>query len=346
MSTWWGILSLQTIVGNSLVLWLIAKNKSLRTNANLFITSLAVADLLVGLIIAPVWIIFRCSQSNKDKYEHKYAFSIDYLWIHTTVATTFNLCCVTLDRHIAIFHPLRYQSFLTKKRCYGAIALVWLMSVVLPCSRFIVMKSSAMVLLWMSFMVVTVLIPVMIITFSSILILKAAARQCKKFIIANNFCQDLEAIKRSKKNYKVTKTVCIVVGLFLVCWLPCLVTSFVNYCTHCGLFCYYNTVWIYVELTAFSSSGINPWVYCLRHKEFYKALTATFRPRRRQISLDQNRFHQTKSGVQQQRWLLIRLIRSLRAPNSSRSGLSWQHFIPYYAVGHVRVTRWLNVHWL
>lgn len=134
------------------------------------------------------------------------------------------------------------------------------------------------------------------------------------------------------------------VGLFLVCWLPCLVTSFVNYCTHCGLFCYYNTVWIYVELTAFSSSGINPWVYCLRHKEFYKALTATFRPRRRQISLDQNRFHQTKSGVQQQRWLLIRLIRSLRAPNSSRSGLSWQHFIPYYAVGHVRVTRWLNVH--
>lgn len=301
MSTWCGILSLQAIVGNSLVLWLIAKNKSLRTNANLFITSLAVADLLVGLIIAPVWIIFRCSQSNKDKYEHKYAFSIDYLWIHTTVATTFNLCCVTLDRHIAIFHPLRYQSFVTKKRCYVAIALVWLMSVVLPCSRFIVMKSSAIVLLWMSFTVVTVLIPVMIITFSSILILKAAARQCKKLIIANNFCRDLEAIKRSKKNYKATKTVCIVVGLFLVCWMPCLVTSFVNYFTHCGLFCYYHTVWIYVEVTAFSSSGINPWVYCLRHDEFYKALTATFRPRRRQISLDQNRFHQTKSCVQQQR---------------------------------------------
>ena len=29
---------------------------------------------------------------------------------------------------------------------------------------------------------------------------------------------------------------------------------------------------------------------------------------------------------------------------NSRSGLSWQYFIPYYAVGHVRVTRWLNVH--
>ena len=140
----------------------------------------------------------------------------------------------------------------------------------------------------------------------SILILKAAARQCKKLIIANNFC--LEAIKRSKKNFKATKTVCIVVGLFLVCWMPCLVTSFVNYFTHCGLFCYYYTVWIYVEVTAFSSSGINPWVYCLRHDEFYKTLTATFRPRRRQISLDQNRFHQTKSCVQRQRQLLIRLI--------------------------------------
>ena len=36
-------------------------------------------------------------------------------------------------------------------------------------------------------------------------------------------------------------------------------------------------VWTFVETTAFTSSAINPWVYCLRNDEFYEALSRTFR---------------------------------------------------------------------
>ena len=166
LSTWYGIAGLVAIIGNTVVLWLIARNSSLRTTSNLFITSLAVADFLVGLVIAPVWIIVRCLYPE-NQHVNTSVLIIDYLWIHTTVATAFNLCCITLDRNIAIFYPFRYEDILTTRRSYGMIATVWFMSLALPCSRFLVKDSSAILALWMSFTVITVLIPMVVITLSS-----------------------------------------------------------------------------------------------------------------------------------------------------------------------------------
>lgn len=299
LSTWYGLAGLAAIIGNAIVLWLLARNESLRTISNLFLTSLAAADFLVGTVIAPVWIITRCLKYNANTYVKTHGKANDYLWIHTTVATTFNLCCVSLDRYIAIIHPLRYQGLLTKTRCYVFIAIVWLMSLVLPCSRFLVKDGS--VTLWLSFTIITVLIPMIVIVFCSIRIFKAAEEQSKK-IITDNTLQNQDAVKRGKKNCKAAKTVSIVVGLFVVCWLPSLITSLVNYFTpdHCGLskqLSYY-TVWTLVEALAFTSSGINPWVYCLRNDEFYEAFIRTFPCLKRQNS-EQDRFNlrNDKAGI-------------------------------------------------
>ena len=297
LSTWYGIAGLVAIIGNAVVLWLIFSYLSHRSISKLFVASLAVADFLVGLVIAPVWIVLRCLYTDDIQ---TYGETIDYLWIHTTVATTFNLCCVTLDRNIAIFRPLRYQDILSERRCYAAIATVWFMSLVLPCSRFLVKESSAISSLWMSFTVITVLIPMIIIVISSVRIMKAAAQQSNRIPPANNL-QKQDAIKRGKKNYKAAKTVSIVVGLFVVCWLPSLTTSFLNYLTqsdHCNGLYYYNIVWPSVEVVAFTSSGINPWVYCLRNGEFYQALTRSLRlNRNRVIDFEQNQFYLKHSQV-------------------------------------------------
>ncbi len=291
LSTWYGLAGLAAIIGNAVVLWLIARNESLRTISNLFLSSLAAADFLVGTVIAPAWISKRCLGYNADTYVQTYGKANDYLWIHTTVATTFNLCCVSLDRYIAIIHPFRYKDLVNKRRCFLVIATVWLMSLILPCSRFLVMDGS--VTLWLSFTIITVLIPMIVITFCSIRILRVAAEQSKK-IKSDNTLQHQDAVKRGKRNFKAAKTVSIVVGLFVVCWLPSLVTSLVNYFTpdRCGLnkqLSYY-TVWTSVEALAFTSSGINPWVYCLRNDEFCEALIRTF-PHLTRRNLGQNDFH-------------------------------------------------------
>ncbi|XP_078365592.1 beta-1 adrenergic receptor-like [Oculina patagonica] len=271
LSTCYGLTGLAAIIGNGIVLWLIIRNRSLRTISNLFLTSLAAADFLVGLVIDPVWISIRYTAYNPDHLQ-THGKAIDYLWIHTAVATTFNLCCVTLDRHIAIFYPLRYVDIINTRRCNVLIATVWFMSLVLPCSRFLINDATVLSTLYISFTIITVLIPMIIIILCSIRILKAATVQSKK-IATDHTLQNEDAAKRRKKNFKAAKTVSIVVGLFVVCWLPSLVVSLIHYFSKRLT---WSKVWAPVEAVAFTSSAINPWVYCLRNGEFYEALIRTF----------------------------------------------------------------------
>ena len=288
LSTWYGVTGLGAIIGNGVVLWLIITKRSLRTISNLFLSSLAAADLLVGFVIQPVWISVRYTAYNVDRVQ-TYGKAIDYLWIHTTVATTFNLCCVTLDRHVAIFHPLRYEDILSHRRCYVLIATVWFMSLVLPCSRFLVDDVIGLPALYISFTIITVLIPMIIIILCSIRILKAASVQSKRMSVST-VQNHQDAVKRRKKNFKAAKTISIVVGLFVVCWLPSLITSLVHHFS--GKFTF-TKLWAPVEAAAFTSSAINPWVYCLRNEEFNEALTRTFRSHKRRHS-KQNGLHRSR----------------------------------------------------
>ena len=119
LSLWLSISGFAAVTGNIVVLWLFYKNEPLRRISNRFLASLSVADLLVGLVIAPTWIIFIWWFTFHSLFS-------EWLWVHTTTATTYNICCISVDRFIAIWFPFRYQEIVTKTRCYTVIILVWL----------------------------------------------------------------------------------------------------------------------------------------------------------------------------------------------------------------------------
>ena len=121
-----------------------------------------------------------------------------------------------------------------------------------------------------------------VIVFCSMRILKASATQSRRINVVT--LQNQESVNRRKQNLKAAKTVSIVVGLFVVCWLPSLVTSFTQYLSkHVVYSTMYHKVWTTVEAVAFTSAAIDPWVYCLRNSRFYEAFNRTFQVRRRQI---------------------------------------------------------------
>ena len=154
---------LAAVSGNAVVLWLFFRNESLHKISNRFLASLSVADFLVGLVIDPIWIIFRCLIQPSNVTQAALNKFMDMLWIHTTAATTLNLCCVSVDRFIAIRFPFRYQDILTKKTCHSLIAVVWFTSLLLPCPVIFVNVEN----LWLFVSLVTFCIPTTVMWYAT-----------------------------------------------------------------------------------------------------------------------------------------------------------------------------------
>ena len=154
LSLWFASSGLGAVIGNAVVLWLFYKNESLRTISNQFLASLCVADFLAGLVVDPMYIAIRVfAQPRKGSILLNV---INMVWIHSTAATVFNLCCVSVDRFIAIRFPLRYQDIITKQKCYAVIIMVWLISLFLPFARMLVDNHTNVENFWFSCIIICI----------------------------------------------------------------------------------------------------------------------------------------------------------------------------------------------
>ncbi|CAF3454927.1 unnamed protein product [Rotaria socialis] len=119
-------LSIFTVCGNILVLYAIQTEKNLRTVSNLFILSLALADLSVGLFVMPL------SAANIIAGRWPFSSVICKMWLSidyvASTASIFNLVLLSLDRYWAVVYPLRYLQKRTRRRATIFILLVWFIS--------------------------------------------------------------------------------------------------------------------------------------------------------------------------------------------------------------------------
>ena len=224
LSLWFSLSGLAAVVGNAVVLWLIYKNESLRTISNRFLASLCVADFLVGLVIDPTWIAIRFTTQPKRTTISKQV--INLLWIHSTVATVFNLCCVSVDRFIAIRFPFRYQDIINKKRCYTVIMIVRLVSLFLPFTRILV-DSRTKEDLWFSLTFIVFVFSLAVVTLCYFWVFKVTRNQSRR-MTRGSFQNDENTPARAMHNYKAVKTIGFVLGIFVISWMPSLVVSVVD----------------------------------------------------------------------------------------------------------------------
>ncbi|XP_020614111.1 beta-2 adrenergic receptor-like [Orbicella faveolata] len=107
---------------NGLVIFLIHKKKSLRTITNMFLASLALSDLMAGLVGIPLLVI--CSVKDVMKVCVSSAIFIRF----TAISSVCHVLLVACDRYIFIVHYMKYHSVATKRRAIAAVIFVWLLS--------------------------------------------------------------------------------------------------------------------------------------------------------------------------------------------------------------------------
>ncbi|KAF7215251.1 5-hydroxytryptamine receptor 2A [Nothobranchius furzeri] len=117
-----------TVMGNILVILAVSLEKKLQNATNYFLMSLAVADMLLGILVMPVSMVTIL-------YDYKWPLPSDLcpIWIYLDVlfstASIMHLCAISLDRYIAIRNPIHHSRFNSHTKARVKIMAVWTISV-------------------------------------------------------------------------------------------------------------------------------------------------------------------------------------------------------------------------
>nr|XP_043904404.1 trace amine-associated receptor 4-like [Solea senegalensis] len=219
-----GSLSVLILFGNLLVIMSIFYFKQLHTPTNFLMLSLAVADLLVGILVVPFSIVLFVKYWYIGDLLCKVRGSLEVLLCNSSIV---NLCFISVDRYYAVCQPLRYRIKINV-RVVGIMILVsWtiatLNGIIFTLKTpdkgqkndrcFIFQQKSQ------STIVVVVFIsfgfPAILMSSIYLKILMVAQKQARSI---QSMAKSTAAV--SKVERKATKTLAIVMGIFLMSWTP------------------------------------------------------------------------------------------------------------------------------
>ncbi|KAH8247976.1 hypothetical protein KR032_003987 [Drosophila birchii] len=124
LSIFYGGISIVAVIGNTLVIWVVATTRQMRTVTNMYIANLAFADVIIGLFCIPFQFQAALLQSwNLPWFMCSFCPFVQALSVNVSV---FTLTAIAIDRHRAIINPLRARP--TKFISKFIIGGIWLLA--------------------------------------------------------------------------------------------------------------------------------------------------------------------------------------------------------------------------
>ncbi|XP_028296156.1 trace amine-associated receptor 4-like [Gouania willdenowi] len=264
-----GSLSVLITCGNLLVITSVVYFKQLHTPTNYLILSLAVADLLIGALVLPFSTILSVSTCWPLRGLLCVVRSIFDLSLCFT--SILNLCFISVDRYYVVCQPLVYRTKITARVTAAMIAVSWaipmFLATVVSVSGMRLQSSVNRCNLFQNSK------PTIIgaISTSSLPAILISSLYFKIFLVAQKQARSIQTIFKSEDSNmekKATKTLAIVVGIYLMCWSPYfLCVSF--YPLSSG-----GIPILFIEAfkwLGWSNSMFNPFVYAFFYKWFRRA---------------------------------------------------------------------------
>ena len=255
------ILIVVALIGNILVCVAFCQYKRLRTVPNYFIVSLAVSDIMVSAFSMPLWLSYEVTGWEQlpawmDYFVlHKYWQCIDILSCVSSIA---NLAAISLDRLFSIIAPLRHRTRMTPVVALIMIAFAWLYAFTISLCSLTGYRDYTIISAAFGFF-----LPLQVIISSYMgIYIKFRIRSSRQGAIVGD--------------WNLERTLLIVIGLFVFCWLPFFTfTLLYHYCLSCE-FTHETTEYMmgFTKWMHYFNSCCNPIVYGFCNINFKTAFWA------------------------------------------------------------------------
>jgi hypothetical protein len=263
------ILVIACIVCNSIIIAVFIAEKSIRNHANMFVVSLACADLVVGMISMPLWIA-DSSPNLKIHYYHK---SVDILCFSASI---FICALLSIERALKIGSPFWYTNYVTAFRLKVIIVLGWIAAVLVG-SLSLLRGTDPNNLPYIIFISIFIyILPVLAILISYMSIFVVAHRHAKS-IRKQERRIDGGTTSIRMSDAKTAWRLSVFIIVFVICWTPVFVLIW-------GRLFLRNRPPVYFIIVAttlpYINAVINPFLYALFNPLFRRGIVKFYKKRK------------------------------------------------------------------
>lgn len=277
------VLAVFIIAINILVPVLFIRNRVLRTKTNMLLVSLAIADMVMGLIGIPMYISCNALYMFYEYRGMCFAAAVVYRFI--AVSTIFHIFAITIERYISVSYPFNYVTWVKMSRLRLVIASIWFIALFMALIQLswqnlkqdyymgnaeidpILYRAGLIYNLFGILVCFTIPLAIMIfIYWRMFVIIRTQITRIKQQNITGfeENCKPLSSERRAITIFA------LMLGFFTTCWLTWYLSLLANYVS----------IYFYVpellyeifDFLRFSTSFINPLLYTFLKTDFRRAL--------------------------------------------------------------------------
>ncbi|KAJ8042230.1 Adenosine receptor A2a [Holothuria leucospilota] len=279
-----------TLFGNFVVILTTFSKRIARNPSSVFLCSLAVTDMLTGIIALPTTLFARVLISPLTCLARTRTLFFTPAFLFSCVSVG-HLVALTVDRFIAISFPLKYIRIMTMRACKFIILTAWTVGIIIG-----VIPALGGLQYPFQWVCGTVNYNAGVVTVHSIIlagftpvimsilllfyfrIFMVANRHLKEVSMRRKVGMDAAKVQQleSKSRMKVTVTAVLVVLMYAVCWIPVSVKAIIEVYLEPSE----QTQFLYqtaTEYLGFSNSFVNPIIYALRNDEYKNTYKRVFK---------------------------------------------------------------------